>query len=278
MNRLIYLMLVLALVSVALSQYTCPAIATADSGAGTGGSTGGGTNDGNTTDTGSGDSGTGTDTGGDSGTDTGSGDGSGNSTDSGSGSGTDSGSGNDTGNGTDTGSGDSGNSDNTPDTCTCESMEAMLEWAEGKRACVYPDQIGVPTVGIGFNLHRWDARERLATCGANYDAVLAGTACLSEYQIYCLFNMDMEWAEPGAAKCVSSFEQHPRCVQQIMIDMTFNLGEPRFCGWTELMNAFNNFDYDEAIRVMEASDWCPLVERRCPKNTGVIDSCATRSL
>lgn len=42
--------------------------------------------------------------------------------------------------------------------CTCPDIESLVSTNEGKRSCVYKDTKGIPTIGIGFNLQRSDAK------------------------------------------------------------------------------------------------------------------------
>ena len=76
----------------------------------------------------------------------------------------------------------------------------MVEWSEGRKACVYKDSLGIPTIGIGFNLDRSDASDACSRCGINYDAVYSGSKCISSLQISCLFDYDLVWAQNGATK------------------------------------------------------------------------------
>ena len=56
----------------------------------------------------------------------------------------------------------------------------MIIESEGKKSCVYKDTKGIPTIGIGFNLQRDDARSKLAGIGLNFNDVLSGKTCLSD--------------------------------------------------------------------------------------------------
>ena len=87
--------------------------------------------------------------------------------------------------------------------CSCDGIEDMIEWAEGKRSWVYKDSLGIPTIGIGFNLNRPDARSVCSTWGINYDTIYSGSECLSDTQISCLFDFDLIWAQAGATKLSS---------------------------------------------------------------------------
>ena len=82
--------------------------------------------------------------------------------------------------------------------CSCDGIQDFVAWAEGKKACVYKDSKGIPTVGIGFNMQRSDARSIFSKYGIDYDAVLSGKKCLTESQISSLFNNDLSWANSGA--------------------------------------------------------------------------------
>lgn len=48
----------------------------------------------------------------------------------------------------------------------------MIAESEGSRSCVYNDSLGIPTIGIGFNLKRSDAPTLIAGLGLSYDKVL----------------------------------------------------------------------------------------------------------
>ena len=84
--------------------------------------------------------------------------------------------------------------------------------------------MGVEIIGIGFNLRRVDAPKLITSLGLNHDSVIRGEQCLTDEQISKLFSHDLEWATAGAKKCVSTFDSHHPCVQNVLIDLTFILG------------------------------------------------------
>ena len=157
--------------------------------------------------------------------------------------------------------------------CTCDSIQSMVAWAEGKRSCVYKDSLGIPTVGIGFNMRRSDARSIFSKNGINYDSVLNGSVCLTEAQITSLFNNDLAWAQSGAKSCVGSFSSQNKCVQNVLIDMTFNMGKSSLCGWPNFVAQLGRKDMAGAAANMKSTKWCGQVGRRCTRNVDLVRSC-----
>ena len=73
----------------------------------------------------------------------------------------------------------------------CNTYEAE-KVNEGYYLYAYTDPVGLRTVGVGFNLEKSGARSRIASIGANYNAVKSGSQPLSDAQIQSLFWQDME--------------------------------------------------------------------------------------
>ena len=149
---------------------------------------------------------------------------------------------------------------------TCNSYERE-KLNEGSEPHVYIDTVGHPTVGIGFNLDRSDARRRLAAVGADYDKIRAGSATLTDYQIMTLFNDDMA----NAVSCASSWLsqvwwQMSTDQKSAVADMAFNLGCTRLQQFRNMKSALLNGDYDRAAAEMKNSKWCRQVKSRCDRN------------
>ena len=70
---------------------------------------------------------------------------------------------------------------------------SMIERHEGRRNEVYKDSLGIPTIGIGYNLRNATAKEDLAKVGANLKEVLRGKQ-LSDDQVNELFRMSLDRA------------------------------------------------------------------------------------
>jgi GH24 family phage-related lysozyme (muramidase) len=161
------------------------------------------------------------------------------------------------------------------------ALAATVLWAkaakletmhEGRRAHVYDDKDGAPlrdgyrtrdampckghpTVGIGCNLDRPNARMRLADVGANYDAVRMGHADLTDEQIDEIFRRDLADVFREVSRYIAGFEGLPEIVQLVLIDMSFNMGMGKLLKFERMLAAVGVSDWREMIREMIDSDW-----------------------
>ncbi len=126
---------------------------------------------------------------------------------------------------------------------------------EGHRPHVYTDTQGHPTVGIGFNLDRSDARAKLTAVGAEYDAVRSGKASLNEKQINALFSSDLAGAEHNARKLVKNYDQLAPARKGVVTDMIFNLGPGGFAQFKGTIRAIEQGDFQSAAQHMQHSGW-----------------------
>ena len=149
---------------------------------------------------------------------------------------------------------------------TCNSYERE-KLNEGYKPRVYNDTEGHPTVGIGFNLDRSDARRRLSAVGANYDKIRAGSATLTDYQIRTLFNDDMVNAVSCASSWLSQVWGRMSTDQKSAVaDMAFNLGCSGLQKFRNMKAALLRGDYGGAADEMRDSKWCRQVKSRCNRN------------
>lgn len=124
----------------------------------------------------------------------------------------------------------------------------------GREGYAYKDSLGVPTIGVGFNLMRNDAISKLKQLGiTDIRAVLDGRLPLSQEQINALFYPDIEQAAIRARKYVPNFSEQPDQAKRILVDMTYQLYDlnrlPKF------LMAIKNKKYKDAAKEAYASKW-----------------------
>ena len=110
---------------------------------------------------------------------------------------------------------------------------------EGYSKTVYMDSASPPnpTIGIGFNLNRSDAREALTKIGADYDAVLKGKP-LTDHQASELFALSFApiLDEARASLQPSHFDSMTDARRFVICDLVFNLGNAGWLGFTKTRN------------------------------------------
>jgi GH24 family phage-related lysozyme (muramidase) len=135
-----------------------------------------------------------------------------------------------------------------------QSLYDMIERHEGKRNTVYRDTGGIPHIGIGFNLSRGDAPSLLSNLGLEIKDVLNGKK-ITEEQIYKLFHQDVNTAINGAIAFLPSFNNQPQIVQNILVDMIFNMGLNKMNKFKNFRDALEKRDYQKAANEMVNSGW-----------------------
>ena len=123
---------------------------------------------------------------------------------------------------------------------------------EGSRSTMYYDTANPPnpTIGIGFNLNRSDARTALADVGASYDAVMSGTA-LTDDQIGKLFAYSLSPVvdEARASLQPQHYDAMSDARRFVICDLIFNLGD---AGWSSFVNTRGIID--RACHAMRSGD------------------------
>jgi len=132
---------------------------------------------------------------------------------------------------------------------------------EGKRNKIYFDTKNIPTIGIGFNLQREDAKEKIEQFGLNFSNILSGKELLSDEQINILFEENFNEAIERANSFLPDFEQYPSEIKSIIVDMAFNLGNKLF-DFVNFRTALINKDYENASKEMINSKWYGQVGNR----------------
>jgi GH24 family phage-related lysozyme (muramidase) len=149
------------------------------------------------------------------------------------------------------------------------SIKPMLIKHEGKRSKMYLDSKGIPTIGVGFNLKRPDAKSLLKSVGAEYSSVMNGQE-LTEQQIDALLNITIKEAQQIAESNFSTFNEQPNDVKAVLVDMAFNLGPTRLAGFVKLKAAIDGKDYARAAQEMQNSQWYSQVGNRSKELVSII--------
>jgi GH24 family phage-related lysozyme (muramidase) len=153
-------------------------------------------------------------------------------------------------------------------------LRRFIEVHEGRRVNAYVDSRGIPTIGVGFNLTRPDAKDRIAALGLSYEAVCRGAVSLTDEQIDALLDLDIAAARAGARRCVQGFDTLPPQAQMVIIDMVFNLGVGGFSTFRKMIAAVERRDWTAAAEEMRDSIWYHQVGRRADQDIALIASCA----
>lgn len=140
-----------------------------------------------------------------------------------------------------------------------EILFRQLKKHEGDREYSYDDSKGFRTIGIGFNMDRAGAREfaksLLGITDSEWIALYGGRAKLNGEQINLLLEKDIDDSIEDAKRFMPSYDNQPRVVKHIIVDMIFNMGLNKLNGFKNLKAALENYDYKTAAAEMEDSDW-----------------------
>ena len=141
-------------------------------------------------------------------------------------------------------------------------LKAMLVKHEGKEAKVYKDTEGHPTIGVGFNLDRKDAKAKIEALGLDFAKIKAGTQTLSEGQIDKLLAADTDVAIADCQAVFPKFTDLSDVRQRVFADMMFNLGKPKFEEFKKMIAAVKTSDFAKAAEEMKDSKWYKQVGNR----------------
>jgi lysozyme len=121
-----------------------------------------------------------------------------------------------------------------------EKLKASLEKHEGRRNKLYVDTVGVPTIGVGFNLDK-----------PMPDAVI---------DFWLEIEIDQHQKELDVALPWASKLDDVR--YRVLIEMAFNLGIPRLLQFKNTLASIKRGDYDLAASQMLQSKWAMQVGKR----------------
>lgn len=146
-------------------------------------------------------------------------------------------------------------------TSLLEFVRHILIKHEGREMRVYKDSLGIPTIGSGYNLTQPGARETITQIGADYDALLSGTAVLTSEQCDQLLNLSIIAAVEWLTKVFPDFSSYSVQRQAALIDMAF-MGEGHFMEFHNLIADVQKGDWPDAEKEALDSKWAVEVGSR----------------
>ena len=129
-----------------------------------------------------------------------------------------------------------------------EQLRKMLVRHEGLRLKPYQDSVGKWTIGVGRNLD---------------------DKGITEAEAMLLLSNDIGDALADAKK-FAWFGQLDSARQDVIVDMIFNLGLPRFSGFRKMIAALEHGNYPEAADQMLDSKWARQVGLRASELSQMI--------
>lgn len=142
-----------------------------------------------------------------------------------------------------------------------EGFKTTLARHEGYQPLPYRDSEGILTVGIGFNLERPNAGSLLKAQGIDISDVLARRRRVTKDEAWALADADLDTAVRDARSIFTGFDSAPAGVQEVLVNMSFNLGKKRLSGFKKLQAAVAAGDWEAASREMLDSKWADQVGR-----------------
>ena len=158
--------------------------------------------------------------------------------------------------------------------CDPATVDALVERNEGRRESVYKDTLQLKTIGIGFNLEKNGAAERIAKLELTFSEVLAGKQSLNNEQIDTLFKADMLTARADALSAVPELESLPCQAQNVVVDMAFSLGSRGLKTFKKMRGALSRQDFTATAEEIINSLWCRQVRTRCMRASSMMNHVA----
>ena len=135
-----------------------------------------------------------------------------------------------------------------------ERVQKQLEIDEGVVYEIYRDHLGYPTFGIG-HLIREEDPENGQPVGTPIDKERVTEA----------FQADLDIAINECKVLYDKWDQFPGEVQEILVNMMFNLGRPRLSKFVRMRENVNKGDWKSAASEMRSSKWYDQVTKRAER-------------
>ncbi len=132
---------------------------------------------------------------------------------------------------------------------------------EGLRLKAYKDTMGHLTIGYGHNLDVNPDKTAIAM-NLPLEALKARTATITKDQADTLFQLDYAVAKRGVEKLVPNIGDMPKEVQDILVDLVFNMGVGGLGEFHNTLTFFRTMNWKGAANGLEASKWYHQVGNR----------------
>jgi lysozyme len=132
-----------------------------------------------------------------------------------------------------------------------EKVIEQLKIDEGIVHEIYLDHLGYPTFGIGHLVLESDPEY-----GQDVGTPVSEERCLE------VFDHDLEVTVNECKVLFPDFDEKLNEVQEILINMMFNMGRTRLSKFKKFIGALNEENYDEAANQMMDSRWYNQVGNR----------------
>ena len=147
---------------------------------------------------------------------------------------------------------------------------------EGVKFQRYLDSRGIPTVGVGFNLKRKDADEKLKKIGLNATKVKKGSQKLTPQQVENLLVLDLENALAGARRILGASSTTMSVpALGVLTEMVFNLGTTGVLKFDSFLKYFKIKKFRKAASEMLKSRWARQVGERAKNLAEILKKLGT---
>jgi hypothetical protein len=133
-------------------------------------------------------------------------------------------------------------------------LREQLKIDEGVKYSIYKDHLGYPTFGIGHLITTHDV-ENGQPVGSS----------VSEERVNEVFEKDVKTMISEAKLIFPNLESLPEEAQQVIVNMTFNMGRPRLSNFKKFISYINESKWEEASREMMNSAWAKQVPNRAKR-------------
>lgn len=131
-----------------------------------------------------------------------------------------------------------------------ERLKKQLIEDEGCKDHIYLDSKGIATFGIGHKLTKQDPEYY-----AYKNLPKGGILKITDDRISQAFKEDVDCACKASVNKIEDFYELPDQIQEVVVNMIFNMGPSGFGLFKEFIKALAVKNYAVAVKEMKDSDW-----------------------